>query len=574
MYKISKKNKMIEQIKKLIEKKNIDGYLVSKNDNYFTEYSNRSNLELVTNFSGSAGFALILKNKNYLFVDGRYTLQAKKQSGKKFEIIEIPYIWPKDLFNKIKRKLNIGYDPNLITYNILKKYFRDTCNLTPINTKLFENSNVEKIVNNNPFFVLKDKVSGESTTSKINKVLKLLKKKKINNIFVSAGENVCWLLNIRGKDLPNSPVANCRIILTQDKRVHFFSPKNKIQKIKNKFKNIKISFHEENEIFEIIDSIRGKNFCIDGQTCSIFFEELINTKFKIIVRFDPIYFLKSIKNKIELKNMIDAHIEDGVALTKFLYWIKNNKLNNISEMDVEKKLENYRKKSNKYLYPSFNTIAGSGPNGAIIHYRSNESTNRKLKYKDLLLVDSGGQYKWGTTDVTRTICFSNVSQYIKKIFTRVLKGHIAVAKADIIKMATGHNIDKLARKSLNSIGLNYRHGTGHGVGFFLNVHEGPQSISKNNHIKLREGMVLSNEPGFYLENKFGIRIENLVFIKKIGNDLSFENLTLAPIDKNLIDFKMLTKSEKDYLFKYHLKVYSTISPFLNVKEKKWLAKLI
>ena len=272
--------------------------------------------------------------------------------------------------------------------------------------------------------------------------------------------------------------------------------------------------------------------------------------------------------------MLKAHIEDGVALTKFLNWIKNLKKINLTEQHIEKKLENYRKLNKNYLYPSFDTIAGSGPNGAIIHYRSNKQSNRKINKNDLLLIDSGGQYKWGTTDVTRTICFSNVSKKIKELFTRVLKGHIAVAQCDIKKDQVGHNVDKKARQSLNKIGLDYRHGTGHGVGFFLNVHEGPQSISKNNYVKLEQGMVVSNEPGYYLENKFGIRIENLVFIKNTNNKLFFENLTYAPIDKDLIDEKMLTKNERNYLFNYHLETYSKISPFLNKKQKKWLAKLI
>ena len=272
--------------------------------------------------------------------------------------------------------------------------------------------------------------------------------------------------------------------------------------------------------------------------------------------------------------MKKAHIEDGVALTKFLYWIKNTDILNKSEKKIELKLNNFRKLNKNYLYPSFDTIAGSGPNGAIIHYRSNKLTNRKLRKKDLLLLDSGGQYKWGTTDVTRTICFSVMPEKIKEIFTRVLKGHIAVALSNINKEKTGHNLDIIARRSLKSVGLNYSHGTGHGVGFFLNVHEGPQGISKNNHIKLREGMILSNEPGYYLEKKFGIRIENLVFVKKTKEKTLFENLTMAPIDKDLINFKMLNNLEKDYLFKYHLEVYSKISPYLNLKEKKWLANLI
>ncbi len=272
--------------------------------------------------------------------------------------------------------------------------------------------------------------------------------------------------------------------------------------------------------------------------------------------------------------MIKAHIEDGVALTKFIYWIKNIKNIKLDELIIEKKLEKFRKKNKNYLYPSFATIAGSGPNGAIIHYKSNKKTNRKIYKKDLLLVDSGGQYKWGTTDVTRTIAFEKQKNKIKKLYTRVLKGHIAVALCNIKHEINGHNIDKKARKSLNSVGLDYSHGTGHGVGFFLNVHEGPQSISKNNYINLQEGMIVSNEPGYYVEGKFGIRIENLVFIKKNKQKLYFKNLTLAPLEKDLIDIKMLTKKEKDYLFQYNLETYSKLSPYLKNNERKWLAKLI
>ena len=272
--------------------------------------------------------------------------------------------------------------------------------------------------------------------------------------------------------------------------------------------------------------------------------------------------------------MINAHIEDGVAITKFLYWIKNSNIKNLDEIKVEKKLENFRKKNKNFLYPSFSTIAGSGPNGAIIHYRSNKASNRKLNKEHLLLVDSGGQYKWGTTDVTRTISFNKPKQKIKEFYTRVLKGHIALALAEIDKIKNGHNLDKLARRSLHSVNLDYRHGTGHGVGFFMNVHEGPQSISKNNFVKLKKGMIVSNEPGYYLENNFGIRIENLVYIDGIKNKLFVKNLTYAPLEKNLIEEKLLNQTEKDYILKYHLETYSKISPFLNAKERKWLAKLI
>ena len=559
---------MSTEINNIILSNNLDGYILPKNDNYFTEYSKTNHLKSITNFSGSAGFAIFLKNKNYLFVDGRYTIQAEKESGKKFKICEIPYIWPKDI---LKKQIKIGFDPDLFTWETLNKYFGDNYNLVPLNLKFKSERKNKNIF---PFFSLDPTVAGESAIKKIDRLINIMKKKKIDYTYISSGENICWLLNIRGRDLPNSPIANCKIIITKEKQIYFFSNQSKINKIKLSLKKLKIQFLKESNILNCLVRLKNGNFCIDSKSCSVFEESLISYKFKIIDREDPIYDLKSLKNEIEIKNMVNSHIEDGIALTKFLYWIKNCKLKNLTESKIEKKLESFRKKSKNYLYPSFDTIAGSGPNGAIIHYRSDKFSNRKLKKNDLLLLDSGGQYKWGTTDVTRTLCFSKVSNKIKDIFTRVLKGHIAVASTDIKKAVNGHNIDKIARKSLNSVGLDYRHGTGHGVGAFLNVHEGPQGISKNNYVKLKEGMVLSNEPGFYKKNDFGIRIENLVFIKKIKSKLLFENLTMAPIDKDLINFKMLNKKEKNYLFKYHFDVYNNISPFLNKNEKKWLAKLI
>ena len=253
---------------------------------------------------------------------------------------------------------------------------------------------------------------------------------------------------------------------------------------------------------------------------------------------------------------------------------KKQKNFNLTEIEVEKKLENFRKKNKNFLFPSFNTIAGTGPNGAIIHYRANKNSNRKINKKDIFLCDSGGQYKYGTTDVTRTICFSKPSPRIKNIFTRVLKGHISVFNTNLNKINTGEAIDKRARFFLKKINLDYGHGTGHGVGYFLNVHEGPQAISKYNNVKILPGMILSNEPGYYEKKKFGIRIENLIYVKKNKKKIFFENLTLAPIDTDLINYKMLSASEKKYLFNYHMNIYAKVSKFLNSNEKKWLLNLI
>ena len=270
--------------------------------------------------------------------------------------------------------------------------------------------------------------------------------------------------------------------------------------------------------------------------------------------------------------MINAHIIDGVALTKFIYWIKTIK--KITEVEAAKKLERFRKLNKNFLYPSFDTIAGSGKNGAIVHYRANKNNCKIINKKDIFLCDSGGQYKYGTTDVTRTLCFSNQNQNIKNIFTKVLKGHIAVATTNINKDNNGKKIDRRARKYLKESNLDYQHGTGHGVGFFLNVHEGPQSITKINKIQIKEGMILSNEPGYYKKNNYGIRIENLVYVNKKNRNLNFENLTMAPIEKDLINYNLLSPSEKNYLFRYHLDVYSKLSKYLNQNERKWLASFI
>ncbi len=557
---------MIQSIKKFIRYKNLDGYIIPKNDFYFTEYSKINNLAKVTNFTGSAGFALILKNNNYLFVDGRYTLQAKKQSGKKFKIIEIPHKFPKNL--KSIENYKIGFDPKLFTEEIVKRYFENKVKLIPHEFN-FKNK-IEK--NFNQIYYLNKSISGETSSSKMNKVKHYMKKNDINYLYVSASENVNWLLNIRGKDLPNSPLVNCKLIVSDKGMSFLFINKFKIPLLfKNYYKDIIL--YEENSFFEVLNNLNNGNFCVDKNTCSIFDRCLIESRFKIKPKNDPIYNLKSIKNKIEIKNTLKAHIEDGVALTKFLYWCKNNKKEKTEKM-VENKLQALRKISENYLFPSFETIAGSGPNGAIIHYKSTAQTNRKIKKNDILLVDSGGQYKWGTTDVTRTICIGKVNNEIKNNFTRVLKGHIAVITSDIKKKYNGHLIDELARKSLKKVGLNYSHGTGHGVGFFLNVHEGPQGIYKNNKIKLKKGMILSNEPGYYLNNHYGIRIENLIYVGVYKNRMQFKNLTYAPIDVDMINFDMMNNKERKYLFDYHLHVYSKISKFLSNDEKKWLIHLI
>ena len=564
---------MKNRIKLLIskfKKYGIDGYIVPKNDDFFTEYSKLNRLEIISNFSGSAGLAIILKNKNYLFTDGRYTIQSKIESGKNFKI----YGFEKLINCSLFKNLTLGIDPKLFTNTQIKNYFLKYNKIKYVEKNLIDEIKIQKKHTSKPFFSLDKNIVGESINSKLNKITKYLKKNKSDYIFISAPENVAWTLNIRGGDGPNSPVPNSRLIVSKSKKILLISNLKKCkQLLKNKIIN-KNEFLDINTLPSEIQHLKGKNFIIDDKSCSIFYENLIKSKFKIIKREDPIYLLKAIKNKTEIKNMINAHILDGVALTKFLFWIKKINKKKITEVEAAEKLKNFRKLNKNFLYPSFDTIAGSGKNGAIVHYRAKKGTCRVINKRDVFLCDSGGQYKYGTTDVTRTICFSKQKQNIKDVFTKVLKGHIAVAMTNINKDNTGKKIDKRARKFLNKSNLDYAHGTGHGVGFFLNVHEGPQSITKINTIKIKEGMILSNEPGYYKTNEYGIRIENLIYVKKVKKNLLFQNLTLAPIEKDLINFDLLTVNEKNYLFKYHLEVYSKISKYLNLNERKWLASFI
>jgi Xaa-Pro aminopeptidase len=573
MDKISKKDQMnknkINILRKKFKKYKIDGYIIPKNDDYFSEYAINDRLKKITKFSGSAGIAVILKKNNYLFVDGRYTIQAHQESSKDFSIIEIH----KKLPHTIIKNYNLGYDPSLFTNHTLKKYFIHN-KLISINQNLIDEISKFNEKKTKPFYSLEKNIVGETHQSKISKVIKFLNSNKADYLFVSAPENVAWLLNIRGYDNPNSPIPNARLIIHKNKKIYLITKKTKAFNIIKEKKIKENQVINNKEFLTLVNRLPEGTFIIDDKTCSIFYENIIKKKFKILKVNDPIYKLKSIKNTCEINHMIEAHKKDGLALTKFIYWIKNINKKTITEVDAQNKLEKFRRLSEDYLFPSFNTIAGAGSNGAIVHYRATGKNTKKINKKDIFLVDSGGQYKYGTTDVTRTICFTGQKKTIKNAYTNVLKGHIAVAQTNLNKVNTGKKIDISARKFLKKEGLDYAHGTGHGVGFFLNVHEGPQSISRYNNIKIEKGMILSNEPGYYKKNHFGIRIENLIYAKQLKNKLSFENLTLAPIEKDLINYQLLNDIEKDYLFKYHLKIYSEYSNSLNKKERKWLASLI
>tara|TARA_B100000780_G_C21105373_1_gene446296 strand:- start:53 stop:1768 length:1716 start_codon:yes stop_codon:yes gene_type:complete len=554
----------IKRLQKLLKKFDIDGYIVPKNNNFFGEYvpSSEDNLKYISNFTGSAGFAVILKNKNYLFVDGRYTIQANMQCGKYYKIFTIPKDYPFNIF----KNLNLGFDPKLHTDSSLNRLFGNTSiKLSAISENLIDLLwKRKKNINTKPFFLIKDKDAGVKLENKLTDLIKLVKKNKVDFLFTTASENVAWLLNIRGTDTDYSPLPNSHTLIDKSGKVYLFCDLKKISNsIKVRFKkNVKIL--NFNLLPNFFSNLKNKRILIDSISCSIFYRLIIKKNNSILAKQDPIYLLKSIKNKVEINNSITSHIYDGAALTKFIFWLKNNfKTKKISEISAQEKLLEFRKKNKTFKSLSFPTISGSGPNSAIIHYKADKISNRLLSKGDIYLVDSGGQYSYGTTDVTRTLSLDVQSKKIKEIFTRVLKGHIAVASYKLNENSCGDKIDLVARKYLKDINLDYPHGTGHGVGYFLNVHEGPQAISRGNKVKFKEGMITSNEPGFYKKNSFGIRIENLIYVKKNNEKLKFIDLTLVPIDKTLIEKKLLTSLEKNWLNKYHVRVFDCLKKFMN-----------
>ena len=568
----------INQLRNILNQQNCDGYLIPKNDEYFGEYvpKNKDRLKFISGFTGSAGLALILKNKSYLFVDGRYTLQAKAEINKNFEICEIPKIKPHYILKNLNKKITLGFDPKLFTSSTLKNIISNSLiKPKPINNNLIDIiwKNKKKI-NNNKFYILEEKYHGENYLNKISKVCKFLKLKDIHYLLTTATENISWLLNIRGSDALYSPLTNGKILFNKNGKIIFFTNIKKITpQIKKAFKK-KVIFIKEELFVNYLRKIKNSKILIDKKTCSFYYEKNIHSSNKLIDIEDPIYLLKAIKNKTEISNTKIAHLFDGIALTKFIFWLKNNyKKTKITEISAQNKLENYKKQNKDFLYPSFSTISGFAANGAIVHYRSSHKTSKTIKGNNLYLLDSGSQYFYGTTDVTRTIAIGEISNFKKKIYSNVLKGHIAVALYKINKSTLGKHIDRVARAPLLKLSHNYSHGTGHGVGYFLNVHEGPQGLSPFNNHKILPGMILSNEPGFYKENDFGIRIENLIYCEKInGNHSKFVNLTMVPIDKDCINKKLLNKNEINWINNYHQKIFYILKPFMNNTEIKLLTE--
>ena len=588
MSKIFTTIKKIKLIQNYLIQNKLDGFIQPRADSYLGEYVPKydARLEWISGFTGSAGSILILRKQAILFVDSRYTIQAKnetKNTGIKV-ILSAKQSLEKYIFLNAKKFKEIAYDPWLHSYsyikNILNLSIKYKVSFKPLKANPIDIfwSNDRNISANSDINVHPLKYAGISSSRKIKNLCMYLKKLDTDAYIINQPDSLAWLLNIRGMDLKHTPIILSRAIIFNNGNIYLFIDSSRLdKKIKNHFKNnIKI-YPEENIISEIIKISKKKSkILVDPNGVSYALIQFIKDKSNNLIETKcPIEKMKAIKNTIEIKGAFSAHQKDGVALSKFLYWIHKFKTTNNSELLASNTIDYLRSKQSNFICTSFETISGFASNGAIVHYRVTNKSNKKFSNNNLFLCDSGGQYLEGTTDVTRTVAIGKPTKSMKNHFTIVLKGHIALASAIFPYGTTGNDLDLLARLPLWKNNMNYGHGTGHGVGSCLSVHEGPHRISKGSFVPLEPGMITSNEPGFYLTNKYGIRIENLMLVKKIKNKnmLAFKTLTLAPIDINLVNYNLLTEEEITWLNDYHNEVFKKISSKLDRQNKNWLKKV-
>lgn len=567
----------------------LDGFFVPLSDEYMNEYvpDCAQRLTWLTGFTGSAGIALVLKNTAAIFVDGRYTIQAARQvDGALFEIRHYIKNPLSEFIGKhVLAGQRIGYDPWLHTMPWLE---RTKAAVEALQAKLVAvpSNLIDPLWKNRPAAPASPivphplEVAGESSKDKRARLAAQLKEKGLDGAVITQPPSIAWLLNVRGGDVEATPLPLSYALLHASGRVDWFVNPAKLTEELKKALEAEISVDPQGEFLSALRALGQKHakLRVNLPTApSAVIDALKDAGAALDHGDDPCELPKACKNNVEIEGVRTAHRNDGLALTHFLCWLDQNAPSGkIDEMTAQAKLLEFRKKNNGFLYPSFPSISGAGPNGAVVHYRATEDTNRFLKSGDFYLIDSGGQYREGTTDVTRTVAIGEVSAEMRAHFTRVLKGHIALAMARFPAGTSGAQLDVLARQYLWQAGLDYDHGTGHGVGAFLGVHEGPQNISSRGTVALAPGMVISNEPGYYKENAYGIRIENLMVVKESAVKLDgkplleFETLTLAPINQRAIDKTMLNRDERGWLNDYHRRVFDAHQDSMDAKELLWL----
>ncbi len=582
---------ILKEVRKKMKKQGVDAMIIPSSDSHQSEYTatHWQTRAWITKFTGSAGTAVITQKHAGLWTDSRYFIQAEqelKQSEFSLHKLKVPHTaghldW---LLKQLKPKATVGIDGNLFSVaqvaSIKRKLETKSIKVKTSINIIYSEWKDRPILPQNPIFELKLKYAGQSRKDKLAQICDNFFDPKINFCLVSTLDDIAWILNLRGSDVESNPVFIAFLLVGKRKSYLFIDP-NKISKeLYKKLLKDKVIIKKYNEIGSFLKKESQKSkILFDPRFTSISLANKINKKNGINGE-TPSTYLKAIKNKTEIEGIKKAMVKDGVALTRLYMWLEENVASKkVDEVAVAEKLASLRAEQGEYFGESFGAIVGYKGNGAIVHYSAKRSSCATLKPNGVLLLDSGGQYLCGTTDITRTTSFSKPSRKLKQDYTAVLKGHIALATCVFAKGTRGHQLDLLARKPLWAIGQNYGHGTGHGVGHFLNVHEGPQSISPalggKAALPFAPGMFTSNEPGFYKEGAYGIRIENLILTIEVekndyGTFYGFETLTLFPIETDMIANEMLTKEEVVWLNKYHKKVYKNIAPALQPAEKKWL----
>lgn len=568
----------------------LNGFLIPHADEHQCEYTPEpaQRLTWLTGFSGSAGECAVTLDRGAIYVDGRYTLQVRHQVDTQFfEPLKLHEDKVEDWFlSNLKSGDRVGYDPGLHTRAYLdrmtKALTRGGIELVPLDKNPINEIWTDRPEpSKNPIFAHALKYSGERSVHKRTRLGASLKSDCINAAVLTSLDSIAWLLNIRGNDVAHSPLVLSYLILKNTGRVELFIDEDKISDDVRDHLGAGVKIKPYEAFLPALKKLGkgGKNILVDPKrTHAAVMDALEAGGATVVEKEDPCVLPKACKNDVELDGARAAHIRDAVAMCKFLCWFEQEVHGGeIDELSSSDKLESFRKEQVDFRDLSFATISGAGPNGAIVHYKSSPETNRKITGNMLYLLDSGGQYLDGTTDLTRTLAIGRPSEEQRDRFTRVLKGHIALAQARFPVGRTGAHLDTLARKSLWDIGLDYEHGTGHGVGSYLGVHEGPQSISKSGFgVALMPGMILSNEPGFYKKNEYGIRIENLMIVREshFEDEESpmniFETITFVPIDTRLVNVHMMSSAEITWLNIYHAQVREKISPLLTGRELEWL----
>ena len=574
-------NKRIEEARKVMKKYKVDAYIVTSSDYHQSEYIDDyfKGREYLSGFTGSAGVLVIFKDEACLWTDGRYHIQAEKQlKGSEVKLFKqgnlgVP-TYKEYIISKLAENSKIGIDAKILLSSDVneilskKKYKMVDFDL------LAEIWDKRKKLPDGKIFILEDKYTGKTYKEKVKEIREILKEKGADYNIISSLDDIAWIYNFRGDDVQHNPVALSFTVISE-KKASLYIDKNKLnEEAKKYFKDNKVEVKGYFEFFEDIKKLKG-NILVDFNKISYAIYEAI-TKNELINSMNPSTYLKAHKNEIEIANTKDIHIQDGVAIVKFMYWLKNNyKKENITEFSAEEKINSLREKIEGYIDLSFSTISAFGKNAAMMHYSAPEKNSTKIE-DGVYLLDSGGTYLKGTTDITRTFFLGKVGKQEKTHNTLVLKGMLALSRAKFLFGATGTNLDVLARQFLWNVGIDYKCGTGHGVGHILNVHEGPHGIRfQYNPQRLEVGMIVTNEPGAYIEGSHGIRIENELLVKEAcetehGKFLEFETITYAPIDLDGIVKTLLTKEEKQQLNEYHSEVYKKLSPYLNKKEKEFL----